>query len=170
METSPPRQKSSASAGERCIERSTKSTPPSRKRTPRAQPVNHKMPGSAEFVQRAVHTLEAGALAVWVRRSLLALVVIALAIYYLYDFRGLATSQAMDQAQIGRAIASGRGWQTNFVRPRAIGQLQANGKSVARKIWSDTYNAPLPPLVDAIALWPIRHWQMSPSDLVYSGD
>jgi len=128
------------------------------------------MPGSAEFVQRAVHALEAGALAVWVRRSLLALAVIALAIYYLYDFRGLATSQAMDQAQIGRAIASGHGWQTNFVRPRAIGQLQANGKSVARKIWSDTYNAPLPPLVDAIALWPIRHWQMSPSDLVYSGD
>src|SRR6266404_5940736 len=129
------------------------------------------MPGSAEFVQRAVHALEAGALAVWVRRSLLALAVIALAIYYFYDFRGLATSQAMDQAQIGRAIASGHGWRTNVVRPRAIGQLQANGKDVAQKIWSDTYNAPLPPFVDAIALWPVKsHWQMSPSDLVYAGD
>jgi hypothetical protein len=129
------------------------------------------MPGSAEFVQRAVHALEAGTLAVWVRRSLLALAVIALAIYYLYDFRGLATSQAMDQAQIGRAIASGHGWRTNFARPRAIGQLQANGKNVAQKIWSDTYNAPLPPFVDAIALWPIKsHWQMSPADLVYAGD
>jgi len=129
------------------------------------------MPGSAEFIQRAVHALEAGALAVWVRRSLVALAVIALAIYYFYDFRGLATSQAMDQAQIGRAIASGHGWRTNFVRPRAIGQLQANGKNVAQKIWSDTYNAPLPPLVDAIALWPIKsHWQMTTSNLVYSGD
>ncbi len=129
------------------------------------------MPGSAEFIQRAVHALEAGALAVWVRRSLVALAVIALAIYYFYDFRGLATSQAMDQAQIGRAIASGHGWRTNVVRPRAIGQLQANGKNVAQKIWSDTYNAPLPPLVDAIALWPIKsHWQMTTSNLVYAGD
>jgi hypothetical protein len=129
------------------------------------------MPGSAEFIQRSVHALEAGALAVWVRRSLLALVVIALAIYYFYDFRGLATSQAMDQAQIGRAIASGHGWRTNFVRPRAIGQLQANGKNVAQRIWSDTYNAPLPPLVDAIALWPVKsHWQMSVSDVVCVGD
>ena len=129
------------------------------------------MPGSAEFIQRAVHALEAGALAVWVRRSLVALAVIALAIYYFYDFRGLATSQAMDQAQIGRAIASGHGWRTNVVRPRAIGQLQANGKNVAQKIWSDTYNAPLPPLVDALALWPIKsHWQMTTSNLVYSGD
>src|SRR6202035_4215776 len=129
------------------------------------------MPGSAEFIQRAVHALEAGALAVWVRRSLFALAVIALAIYYFYDFRGLATSQAMDQAQIGRALASGHVWQTNFVRPRAIGQLQANGKNVAQKIWSDTYNAPLPPLVDAIALWPVKsHWQMSLSDVVCVGD
>ena len=129
------------------------------------------MPGSAEFIQRAVHALEAGALAVWVRRSLVALAVIALAIYYFYDFRGLATSQAMDQAQIGRAIASGHGWRTNVVRPRAIGQLQANGKNVAQKIWSDTYNAPLPPLVDAIALWPIKsHWRMTTSNLVYAGD
>jgi hypothetical protein len=128
------------------------------------------MAGSAEFIQRAVHALEAGALAVWVRRSLIALAVIAVAIYYFYDFRGLATSQAMDQAQIGRALASGHGWRTNFVRPRAIGQLQANSKNVAQKIWSDTYNAPLPPLVDAIALWPIRHRNMSPSDLVYAGD
>jgi Dolichyl-phosphate-mannose-protein mannosyltransferase len=129
------------------------------------------MSGSAEFVQRAVHALEAGTLAVWVRRSLLALAVIALAMYYLYGFRGLATSQAMDQAQIGRTIASGHGWRTNFARPRAIGQLQANGKNVAQKIWSDTYNAPLPPFVDAIALWPVKsHWQMSPADPVYSGD
>ena len=129
------------------------------------------MPGSAEFVQRAVHALEAGALAAWIRRSLVALAVIALAIFYLYQFRGLATSQAMDQAQIGRAIASGHGWRTNFARPRAIGQLQGHGKNVAQRIWSDTYNAPLPPLVDAIALWPIKsHWQMAPSDLVYSGD
>jgi hypothetical protein len=77
----------------------------------------------------------------------------------------------MDQAQIGRAIASGQGFHTNFVRPRALGQLQAHGKNVAQQIWYDTYNAPLPPLVDAIALLPVKaHWVMNRGDLVYTGD
>lgn len=128
------------------------------------------MASSEELVQRAVHQLEMGEFAVWTKRSLLGLVLIAVAVFYLYHFRGLATSQAMDQAQIGRALASGHGWRTNFVRPRAIGQLQAHGKNVAQKIWRDTYNAPLPPLADAIALFPIRsHWKMTPQSLVYSG-
>jgi hypothetical protein len=129
------------------------------------------MPGSAEFIQRAVHALEAGALAVWVRRCLVAAAVIALAIYYVYHFRGLATSQAMDQAQIGRSIATGHGWRTDVVRPRAIGQLQANQKNLLQRIWLDTYNAPLPPLVDAVALWPIKsHLKMNLRDAVSTGD
>src|SRR5438552_1814587 len=81
------------------------------------------MPSSEELVQRAVHSLEVGESAVWVKRGLVAIMIVALATIYLYHFRGLATSQAMDQAQIGRAIASGHGWRTNFIRPRAIGQL-----------------------------------------------
>jgi hypothetical protein len=129
------------------------------------------MAGSAELIQRGVHALEAGALAVWVRRSLVALIVIGIAIYYFYHFRGLATSQAMDQAQIGRSIASGHGWRTSFVRPRAIGQLQRNQKSIAQKIWIDTYQAPLPPLINAVTLWPIKsHLKMTPQDTVSVGD
>jgi 4-amino-4-deoxy-L-arabinose transferase-like glycosyltransferase len=130
-----------------------------------------RMQSSEEFVQRAVHALEAGALAVWIRRALVAIAIAAIAVLYLYHFRGLATSQAMDQAQIGRAIATGHGWRTNFVRPRAIGQLIAHHKNVPQKIWRDTYNAPLPPLVDAIALWPVRgHLKLTPRDLVGTGD
>jgi hypothetical protein len=130
------------------------------------------MPGSADAVQRAVHALEAGGLAVWIRRSLALFAIIALALFYfMHEFRGLATSQAMDQAQIGREIASGHGWRTNFIRPRAFGQLQAHGKNATQKIWSDTYNAPLPPLVDAIALLLVKsHWQMTPRDIIYVGD
>src|ERR1700730_10853358 len=132
---------------------------------------SQKMPGSEDFIQGAVHALEAGGLAVWIRRGLALVAIIALAVIYFYGFRGLATSQAMDQAQIGREIASGHGWRTNFARPRAVGQLQAHGKEIARKIWFDTYNAPLPPLVDAIALRPVKaHWTMTPSELVYTGD
>jgi hypothetical protein len=129
------------------------------------------MPGSADFIQKTVHTLETGATALWIRRSLLLAGAITLAVYQFYYFRGLATSQAMDQAQIGREIASFHGWRTNFIRPRAIGQLSAHGKNVARNIQHDTYEAPLPPLADAIGLRLIKaHWKMSSRDLVYAGD
>src|SRR5438132_10284693 len=131
------------------------------------------MPGSEEFIQRTVHALEEGHLQIWIKRGLIAAGIITLAVYYLWPghFRGLATSQAMDQAQIGRSIASGQGWRTNFVRPRAVGQLQANGKDVVKQIWYDTYNAPLPPLVDAIALLPVKtHGPMTNREVVYAGD
>ena len=130
------------------------------------------MPGSADAIQRLVHALEAGGAAVWLRRGLAVVVVIALALFYfIHEFRGLATSQAMDQAQIGRHIASGHGWRTNLIRPRAIGQLQSKGKNVSQKIWYDTYNAPLPPLVNAIALFPVKSsWKMTARDITYVGD
>jgi 4-amino-4-deoxy-L-arabinose transferase-like glycosyltransferase len=128
------------------------------------------MPGSADFVQGFVHAIEAGGPAVWIRRTLLAVVVFSVALIYMYSFRGLATSQAMDQAQIGRSIASGHGWRTDFIRPRAFGQLQANGKNVGR-VWLDTYNAPLPPFINAIALFPIKsRLSTGVSEAVFVGD
>jgi hypothetical protein len=135
------------------------------------------MPGSGDAIQRLVHAIEAGGLAVWIKRGLVVLAMAVLSLIYLgvfpniYQFRGLATSQAMDQAQIGREIASGHGWRTKFIRPRAVGQLRNEGKDVAQKVWYDTYNAPLPPLVNAIALLPVKsYWQMTPRDVVYTGD
>ncbi|MEY2544274.1 MAG: hypothetical protein QOE81_1735 [Verrucomicrobiota bacterium] len=129
------------------------------------------MPGSEEFVQSAVHALEAGGLVVWVKRGALALVIVAIVVIHFYQFRGLSTSQGMDQAQIGRAIASGEGWRTKMARPLAVGQLQAHGKDVSRNIWFDTYNAPLPPLINAIALLPVKaNWKMDPRTLIYVGD
>ena len=129
------------------------------------------MPGSEEFIQSAVHALEAGGMAVWIRRGAVALGIIAIAAIYLYQFRGLSTSQGMDQAQIGRAIASGEGWKTKLARPRAIGQLQTHGKSITDNIWTDTYNAPLPPFVDAVALLVVKpYWKITPRTLIYAGD
>jgi 4-amino-4-deoxy-L-arabinose transferase-like glycosyltransferase len=130
------------------------------------------MPGSADFIQRAVHALEAGALAVWIRRAAVVTVLLAIALFYLlHEFRGLATSQGMDQAQIGREIASGHGWTTNLIRPRAVGQLKSHGKDVTAQIRYDTYHAPLPPLVDALALLPVRaHWKMDSREPIYAGD
>jgi hypothetical protein len=129
------------------------------------------MPGSEEFVQSAVHALEAGGLAVWVKRGLVALAIAGIIVLNFYQFRGLSTSQGMDQAQIGRAIASGEGWSTKLVRPLAIGQLQTHGKDVAQNIWHDTYNAPLPPLVNAIALLMVKpYWKINLHTIVYTGD
>src|SRR5437763_10490480 len=125
------------------------------------------MPGSEEFIQSAVHALEDGGLVVWVKRGAVALGIVALFVLYLYQFRGLSTSVGMDQAQIGRAIASGEGWKTKLARPLAVGQLQAHGRDVAKNIWLDTYNAPLPPLIDAIALIPVKaFWKMTPRTMI----
>ncbi len=130
------------------------------------------MPGSADFIQRTVHALEAGGAARWIRRALAALVIVGLCCFYLiHEFRGLGAAQGMDQAQIGRELIRGHGWATNFARPLAAGQLQSNGKNVAQKIWVDTYNAPLPPLVDALALLPVKgELTMTPRDIIYLGD
>lgn len=129
------------------------------------------MPGSEDFIQSAVHALEAGGFAIWVKRGAIALGIIGLIVLHLYQFRGLSTSTGMDQAQIGRAIASGEGWSTKLARPLAIGQLQAHHKNVAKNIWSDTYNAPLPPLVNAIALLPVKaYWKMNARTVIYTGD
>src|SRR5256885_9553399 len=129
------------------------------------------MPGSEEFIQSAVHALEAGGLVVWVKRVALAFAIIAIVVVHMYQFRGLSTSQGMDQAQIGRAIASGGGWGTKMARPLAVQQLQAHGKDVAKNIWFDTYNAPLPPFVDAIALLAVKTpWKKDTHTLHYAGD
>src|SRR4051812_8368739 len=129
------------------------------------------MAGSDELVQRAVHALETGAAYLWIRRALAGVALAAIALLFMYNFRGLATSQAMDQAQIGRLMLSGHLWHTNYVRPRAIGQLQAHAKDVKRRLWVDTYNAPLPPLVDAIALLPIKsRLQNMGREPIYIGD
>lgn len=129
------------------------------------------MPGSAEFVQRVVHAIEAGAASRWLRRSFILVVIFAIAVIFLYNFRGLANSQAMDQAQIGRSLAFFHGWKTNYVRPLAIGQLQSHGRDIHTAIWTDVYNAPLPPLVDAIVLFPVRsHLNFSAHQVIFSGD
>jgi 4-amino-4-deoxy-L-arabinose transferase-like glycosyltransferase len=129
------------------------------------------MAGSADFIQRAVHALEAGEHAHWIRRGLAIVAIIGLALFYwLHEFRGIVTPQSMDQAQVGRELARGHGFGTKLIRPLAFGQLQAHHKS-PQNISRDTYNAPLPPLIDALALLPVRsHLKMSARDPIYTGD
>jgi len=131
------------------------------------------MTSAEEQIQKTVTSLESGALAGWVWRAVFTATALGLSVFFLiHEFRGLPVSQAMDQAQVGREIVRGHGWQTKIVRPLAIGELRRHGKDVKTAIWQDTYNAPIPPLLDAVALFtPIKAgWDFTRTEFVYSGD
>lgn len=102
-------------------------------------------------VQGFIHSLEQGRLAPLLRGFVIAVVILGVSLIYLgWKFRGFNTPEAMDQAQVARAIAEGRGWSTKFIRPLAVWQLQNNKVPLPRDDFPDTYNAPLPPLVNAL--------------------
>jgi len=123
-------------------------------------------------VQELVHDLEVGPLK---RAVLVAVFVAAVAglasLYLFFNFRGLDSETAMDQAQIGRQIAAGSGYSTLYVRPLAMWQFFNHQEKLPAGYFPDTYNFPLNPLVNAVILRPIkRWWPMEPTDLVYIGD
>jgi hypothetical protein len=131
------------------------------------------MPSTEEQIQRTVVSLDAGELRKWIWRAIFTFVAIGLSAFYLTGiFRGLPISEAMDQAQVGREIIRGHGWSTEFARPLAIGELEHHGKDLKTAAWKDTYNAPIPPLLDAIATYiPIKEgWALTKTDFVYAGD
>ena len=58
----------------------------------------------------------------------------------------------MDQAQVASEIAFGHGWSTRFIRPLAIWQIEKNEGAPPKGDFPDTFNAPLPPLVNSLAI------------------
>ena len=123
-------------------------------------------------VQTAVHSLEQGRLAPIIRGAMFAFLIIALTLLYLFvQFRGFSSITAMDQAQIARNIASGKGLSTKFIRPLAIRQLEKAGKEIPADNFPDFFQAPLNPIVNALPLLLVKSaWKMTPTDLVYAGD
>ncbi|MBE2203817.1 MAG: glycosyltransferase family 39 protein [Chthoniobacterales bacterium] len=123
-------------------------------------------------VQTAVHTLEQGRLAPIIRGAMLALLIITLTLLYLFvQFRGFSGITAMDQAQIARNVASGKGLTTQLIRPLAIWQLESAGKEIPKEDFPDFYQAPLNPIVNSLPLLLVKSaWKMTPTDLVYAGD
>jgi hypothetical protein len=131
------------------------------------------MPSTEEQIQQTVASLDSGRLSAIIWRLVFALVALGLAAFYLIsDFHGLPMSQSMDQAQIGREILRGHGWSTRFFRPLAIGELKEHGLDVSTGVRKDTYNAPVPPLLDAAAIAiPIRgHWDLFKGATVSAAD
>ena len=125
-----------------------------------------------EKVQELVHQIELGKLKTVVLRAIFFAAVAGLAALYLfYDFRGLDTETAMDQAQIGRQIAGGAGYSTLYIRPLALWQFLGHSGQLPSGSFPDTYNFPLNPAINAVLLRPIkRWWGMEPTDTVYVAD
>lgn len=117
------------------------------------------MPGLQEWI----HKLEEGGGARIVKALAAILGLIALAVAYnLREFRGFAAPEAMDQAQIARKLATGRGFSTDFVRPLSIYLIeQHHGDKNARLHGShpDLANPPVYPalLAAVFKVYPVRY-------------
>jgi hypothetical protein len=86
-----------------------------------------------------------------IRRSLFFLILIILTLGNLFVlFQGLNSPQAMEQAQISREIARGKGLTTKMIRPIAYDQaVKAQSSTISLEGFQDTYHSPLNPLVNA---------------------
>lgn len=100
-------------------------------------------------IQWFLHAFEQGTPALWIKRALLASLVAALAAMWLVvKFNGFSDADAMDQAQIGRQIADGRGYSTLYARPLALYLMLARTGRVESPL-PEVNQAPLGPLVNA---------------------
>ncbi len=126
-------------------------------------------------VQSAVHSLDQGTFAFLVRLGMILVLLISLSLVYLFvQFRGLSHSTAMDQAQIARNLAEGRGYATGLIRPVALNMVRGGAKTAdgvdAGKM-PDFYQSPLVPFVNSFPLGFLKgNWKMSNTDIIYSGD
>lgn len=101
-------------------------------------------------LQSWLHALEQGRFAKWIVRGLASLVLLLLAAFWLaVKFNGFSLAEAMDQAQIGRQIATGQGYTTLYARPLAINVLAGTGR--LRAPLPELSNAPLGPFLNAAA-------------------
>ena len=149
-------------------------------------------------IQELVHRIEEGRWVKWVKLTFLLSVMTALFVGFVLDpwswglYKGFNHPKAMEQAQIAREIARGKGFSTLMVRPLAYSQLKLNIGSISPDKVPDTYHAPLWPITIApflkvLNVWPEYvksdskfgmsfraptkdRWVMSTRDYVFVGD
>ena len=123
-------------------------------------------------LQKTVRDIDSGTIARILKIGMISSVLIGLCVlYFLFHFKGLGTEAAMDQAQIARSLISGEGFSTRYIRPLAIRELSDAGKPVPSGSFPDFYNAPLFPLLEAAALFPVKNRiDMAPTDILCKGD
>jgi hypothetical protein len=117
-------------------------------------------------LQTFVHGLEEGRGRFLLRLGPLVIAVAAIILFYDFSiYRGLNDAQSMDNAQLAREIARGNGFHTEFIRPYALAQLNAQAAATGSgelfhaqtfsngvaRLLPDTYNAPGYPCL--LAAW-----------------
>ncbi|MBE2179483.1 MAG: hypothetical protein IAE97_03345 [Chthoniobacterales bacterium] len=107
--------------------------------------------GLETSLQWFVHSFEQGRAAIWLRRFLFVFIFLAAgAVWLLLKFNGFNDPDAMDQAQIGRQLASGQGYTTLYARPLALNRMLLRTGHVPAPL-PDVSQAPLGPLLNAVA-------------------
>lgn len=102
-------------------------------------------------IQAFLHAFEQGRPADWLRRILVGVIIIGVAsAWILVQFNGFSSPEAMDQAQIGRQIANGRGYTTLYARPLAMHLMLARTGKIPQPL-PEVSQAPLGPLINAAA-------------------
>lgn len=132
------------------------------------------MPAGDTNVQSAVHSLDQGAFATLIKASMFTALIVVLSLLYLFiQFKGLSTPGAMDQAQIARHIADGKGFTTGYIRPAALGAIlrKTGATQVDVSTFPDFSQSPLHPWINSFPLRLIKsNWKMTATDIVYLGD
>ena len=126
-------------------------------------------------VQSAVHSLDQGRFAFLIKAGMFGVLIVALSLLYLFvQFKGLDSSTAMDQAQIARNLADGKGFTTGYIRPLALGIVQKKaGEEAAVDVskFPDFFQSPLNPWINSFALRLIKNdWKMKATEIIYVGD
>lgn len=133
------------------------------------------MPAGDVNVQSAVHSVDQGRMAFFIKAGMFTVLIIALSLLYLFvQFKGLDTPGAMDQAQIARNLAAGKGFTTGYIRPAALGIIQQRteaDRQIDLSQFPDFSQSPLHPWINSFALRLVKgSWKMTPTDIVYIGD
>ncbi len=110
---------------------------------------------SPRGVQTWIHELEEGAGQVWLRRFVVGLIIaMAALLYHVFEAQNFSSAEAMDQGQLARNIAEGRGFTTFNLRPLHLHLLrqgawagQTNEIARMRGPIPDLENAPVYPLL-----------------------
>ncbi|MGA7903983.1 MAG: hypothetical protein WCA06_15230, partial [Terrimicrobiaceae bacterium] len=106
-------------------------------------------------VQTAVHSLDQGRLGTLIKVAMFGALIVCLSLLYLFvQFRGLSTADAMDQAQISRRLADGKGFTTDYIRSLALSiiQRQTGKEQVDVSMFPDFFQAPLHPWVSSLGM------------------
>ena len=122
-------------------------------------------------LQAFLHSFEQGRPAAWVRRIIVVALVTLLAVmWFAFKFNGFSVPEAMDQAQIGRQLASGAGFTTLYARPLAMHLGLARTGRLDLPL-PEISQAPLGPLLNAATFRASgMNFTFAPGEVVYPAE